>query len=222
MFKAALYDLDGLMVDSEPAHGVATEKVLNKYGFKRSDIPDAIRKDFYGKRLKDIAEEVVNALEMDIDPVTWTEERHQFFLELIDEGIPLMDGLLQSIEYFRSRGMSLAVVSSGERRHVSKMLEVSDLSNSFEKVISGDDVVVGKPDPECYLKAAAALGVQPSECIVLEDAAAGITAGVAGGMSVIAVRNIHNTNYDGAHVVIDSLAQVDDKLIESLERRKQG
>lgn len=219
MFKAALYDLDGLMVDSEPAHEIATEKVLNRYGFKRSDIPEAIRNDFYGKRLKDIAEEVVKALGMDIDPLTWTEERHRFFLELISDGIPIMDGLLESIEYFRSRGMLLAVVSSGDRRHVKKMLEVTGLSDSFDKVINGDDVMAGKPDPECYLKGAAALGVEPACCIVLEDALAGICAGVAGGMTVIAVRNVHNTNYSGAHAVVDSLAQIDDRLLASLEIR---
>jgi HAD superfamily hydrolase (TIGR01509 family) len=218
LFKAALYDLDGLMVDSEPIHEVATEKVLNKYGHTRSDIPEKIRKDFYGKRLKDIAEEVVKALGLEIDPLTWTEERHQFFLELIGGGVPLMDGLLESIAYFRGRGMLLAVVSSGDRRHVKKMLDVNGLESSFDKVINGDDVTVGKPDPQCYLKGAAALGVEPGECIVLEDAAAGISAGVAGGMKVIAVRNVHNANYDGAHAVIENLAKIDDKLLAGLEK----
>ena len=96
------------------------------------------------------------------------------------------------------------------------MLEITGLEREFDTVVTGDDVRRGKPEPECYLAGAQRLGVSPENCIVLEDAWAGVAAGLAAGMKVIAIRNRFSPVHDGAQVVLDSLAQIDRALLEKL------
>ncbi|MBW7997679.1 MAG: HAD family phosphatase [Candidatus Glassbacteria bacterium] len=219
-FEAALYDLDGLIVDSEPLHGVASEKALNVYGRSLEELSDEVRGSFYGKRVIDIASLVVDSLGLDIPPQRWADERHAIFMELIENGVDLMPGMRQSLSLFRESGIKAAVVSSGVGRYVRRLLEITGLDGDFDTVVTGDEVRKGKPDPECFLEGARRLGARPGRCIVLEDAWAGIRAGRAAGMAVIAVRNEFNANYNGAHVVLDSLDGLDSTLLETLSTRK--
>lgn len=216
IFGAALYDLDGLIVNSEPLHGVASEKALNRYGRSLEELSGEIRASFYGKRVIDVAALVVDSLGLEIAPERWADELHEVFIELIEDGVELMPGMLGSLELFESLGLRTAVVSSGVSRYVHRMLEITGLDNRFDTVVTGDDVRLGKPEPECFLTAANRLGVAPQEAIVLEDALAGIRAGLAAGMTVIAVRNQFNPVYDGAHAVLDSLAEIDRPLLDKL------
>jgi len=215
-FQAALYDLDGLMVNSEPIHGVASEKAVNVYGRTLQDIPEEVRQSFYGKRVIDVAALVVGRLGLDIAPERWADERHRIFMELIEKGIELMPGMESSLDFFHGRGLKTAVVSSGVRRYVTRILEITGMTGRFEAVVTGDDVTSGKPDPQCYLAAAGKIGAEPRACIVLEDAHAGILAGKAAGMKVVAVRNRFSLNYEGADVILDSLAELSDRTLGRL------
>jgi len=215
-FGAALYDLDGLIVDSEPLHGVASERALNAYGRSLEELPPRVRASFYGKRVIDIASLVVDGLGLDIPPERWADERHAIFMELIEQGIELMPGMRGSLKLFKGMGLKTAVVSSGIASYVLRLLEITGLDNEFDTVVTGDDVRLGKPAPECFLTGAQRLRAAPENCLVLEDAWAGIQAGLAAGMNVIAVRNRFNLVYDGAHAVLGSLAEIDRPLLETL------
>ena len=215
-FGAALYDLDGLIVDSEPLHGIASEKALNAYGRSLDDLSDEVRASFYGKRVIDVAALVVESLGLKVSPARWADERHTIFMGLIEQGVKLMPGMTGSLELFKESGFKTAVVSSGLSDYVNRLLEITGLDGRFDTVITGDAVKQGKPEPECFLSAALNLNCAPESCIVLEDAWAGIRAGLAAGMTVIAVRNQFNLIYDGAHVLLDSLAEIDLPLLERL------
>lgn len=127
MLRAALYDLDGLMVDSEPLHGQASELALNRYGHTHAGIPEAVRQGFYGKRVVDVAGEIVAVLGLPVTAARWAEERQRIFLELVERGIELMPGMIESLDFFDRRGMRKAVVSSGERRYVRRILQLTGL-----------------------------------------------------------------------------------------------
>jgi len=217
LLEAVLYDLDGLMVDTEPLHQRASELALEPYGRKYEEIPEALRKSVYGKRAVDVASILTGGLGLPVSAAQWSEERNTIFLGLIEHGIDLMPGLLDSIGLFERRGLRRAVVSSGDSRYVRRILELTGLSRRFEAVITGDDVARGKPDPQCYLLGARSLGVVPERCLVLEDALAGVTAARAAGMKVIGVANRFNGRFDGADLVLESLAGIDDLLISRLE-----
>ena len=220
MFKAALYDLDGLIVDSEPIHGLASEKALNLYGHTLEDIPLAVRKSFYGKRVVDVAAEVVGSLDLPVNPERWAEERQKIFMGLIEKGVGLMPGMMESLAFFARNGMKMAVVSSGDKRYVQRILRLTGLENSFNAVVTGNDVTRGKPDPQCYLLGARKLEVMPSCCLVLEDAYAGIKAALAAGMKVIGIENQFNSRFDGAHMVLQSLAAIDSKVLGMMENQQ--
>ncbi|MBN2289328.1 MAG: HAD family phosphatase, partial [Candidatus Glassbacteria bacterium] len=125
MIEAVLYDLDGLMVDSEAIHGEASEEALNKYGYRLTDLSDELRRNFYGKRVVDVAGEVVDSLKLPISPEQWADERLEVFMRLIEDGISLMPGVEQSLSFFERRGSKKAVVSSGVRRYVERLLEIT-------------------------------------------------------------------------------------------------
>ncbi|MEA2064178.1 MAG: HAD family phosphatase, partial [Gemmatimonadota bacterium] len=209
MIKAVLYDLDGLLVDTEAIHGVASERALNRYGHTLEDLPHDLRIGFYGKRVIDIAGEVVDCLGLPVGPAQWAGERLEVFMELIAGGVSLMPGAEQSLALFGRKGMRTALVSSGNRRYVERILELTGMTGAFEAVITGDDVTAGKPDPQCYLEGARVLDARPHVCLVLEDAYAGIRAARAAGMKVIAIENKYSSNYQGADLVLASLADID-------------
>jgi beta-phosphoglucomutase len=217
VFEAVLYDLDGLMVDSEELQGKASEMALNKYGFSLEDLPDEMRKNFYGKRVIDVAGEVVDCLNLPAGPEQWAAERLDIFMRIIEDGISLMPGAEQSMSFFTDKGIKRAVVSSGDRRYVERILTTTGVAGIFDEVITGDDVSLGKPDPQCFLLGARALGVHPSKSLVLEDAYAGICAARAAEMKVIGIRNKFNDNFEGADLVLESLAEIDDEILNSLE-----
>lgn len=218
MFEAVLYDLDGLIVDSEPLHGIASEKALNVYGHTLSEIPESVRKSFYGKRVVDVAAGIVESLRLPVSPERFAGERQRIFMQLVEEGIELMPGMEQSLGLFEKMGLKKAVVSSGVKEYVCRMLEVTGLAVKFEAVITGSDVTSGKPDPQCYLLAARTLNVAPEKCLVLEDAYAGICAALAAGMKVIGVENNFNSRFNGAHIVVRSLADINENVLACLEQ----
>jgi HAD superfamily hydrolase (TIGR01509 family) len=195
---------------------MASEKAVNAYGRSLEELSDEVRVSFYGKRVIDVAALIIDNLGLEIDPHSWAEERTAVFMEMLGDGIDLMPGMTGSLKLFRELGFKAAVVSSGASDYVHRILEITGLENEFDAVVTGDDVRVGKPEPECFLSAASRLDAEPDGCIVLEDAFAGIRAGLAAGMTVIAVRNKFNPIYDGAHVVLDSLAQIDRPLLDKL------
>ena len=216
MIEAVLYDLDGLIVDSEAIHGQASELALNKYGHTLEDLSWEMRKNFYGKRVIDVAAEIMDCLGLKVSPEQWAEERLEIFMGLIEDGISLMPGVEQSLEFFDGKGLKKAVVSSGTRKYVEHILEITGVRAAFDAVVTGDEVTRGKPDPQCFLIGARELGGKPEGCLVLEDAYAGICAARAAGMIVIGVRNKYNDNFKGADLVLDSLAEIDDRLLDRL------
>jgi len=217
VFQAVLYDLDGLIVNSEPLHGIASEKTLNIYGRTLSEIPESVRNSFYGKRVADVAAGIVESLSLPVSPERFAGERQRIFMQLIDEGIELMPAMEESLVLFEKMCLKKAVVSSGDKEYVYRILELTGLAQKFEAVITGNDVTRGKPDPQCYLLAARKLGIAPEKCLVLEDAYAGICAALAAGMKVIGVENHFNDQFDGAHVVVRSLGDIDENVLASLQ-----
>jgi len=216
VIEAVLYDLDGLIVDSEALHGKASEEALNKYGHGLAELPAVVRKNFYGKRVIETAGEVIGWFGLPVTPEQWAGERLEIFLRLIEDGISLMPGVEQSLKFFDGKGMKKAVVSSGDRRYVERMLEITGMAEAFQAVVTGDDVTLGKPDPLCFLIGARALDTAPGNSLVLEDAYAGICAARAAGMKVVGIRNKYNDNFDGADLVLESLAEIDESVLNSL------
>jgi HAD superfamily hydrolase (TIGR01509 family) len=168
-------------------------------------------------RVIDIVGELIEHLDLKESKDKLYRRRVEVFLDLVRSELEPMPGLRQSLSRLAGAGFKLAVASSGARRYVELVLERFEIADYFQAVVTGDDVTVGKPNPEAYLVASKKLGVSPSVCAVLEDAAKGIQSAKAAGCFCVAVRNpnIPPQDYSLADTVIDSL---EDLRVEQITR----
>jgi HAD superfamily hydrolase (TIGR01509 family) len=135
-----------------------------------------------------------------------------FLAECREHPVPLLPGVADAIAALESRGMALAVASSGLRPSIEEILGNLGVLSSFRAIIGGEDVSRGKPDPEPYIRAAAALGVEPASCLVFEDSSVGVTSAKAAGAVCVAVRNPRaqiRQDLDAADLVIDGFPHLD-------------
>jgi HAD superfamily hydrolase (TIGR01509 family) len=139
-------------------------------------------------------------------------------LLLVEKELGLMPGLLETLKLLKEENYKLAIASSGVKKYIALVLNKFHIKEYFDVVITGDDVKVGKPNPETYLVAARKLGVLPAECLVLEDATKGIQSAKAAGCFCIAVKNpnVPSQTYPDADLVVNSLHDVNLDLMKRL------
>jgi len=187
---AVLFDLDGVLVDSARV----VERAWRRWAAEQGLDTDEVLAVIHGRR----AAEIVQKFAPHLDPAEQVRRITGF--ELADDDLTLIPGALECAAVAR-RG-PWAVVTSGGRELAAQRLAAVRFP-APEILVTGDDVEHGKPDPEPYLRAAAALGVPPGRCVVVEDAPAGVLAGQRAGMIVLAVTTTHPA---------DALAQADQVL----------
>ncbi len=190
--RHVVFDLDGVIVDSEPIHEQATDEYLASLG-----IPDdeALRQDMMGRRVRELTD--VLAKRLGRPPQEVSAEREAIFWRLLERDGPRpMPGLDAAIARLSRAGLELAVATSGTRAYVGFVLERLGVRAAFKAVVSGDDVTLGKPDPETYLLTAELLGADPADCVALEDTFHGVTAARSAGMHAVAVPNALTAGMD--------------------------
>jgi HAD superfamily hydrolase (TIGR01509 family) len=184
--KAIIFDMDGVVIDSEPRHERAFREVFAKMGYGENhgmDFPAyygrsdrALWLDFIAKHRPAFSLEELTA---------WKQRR---FLEIIKEEQPIFDGLPELLEKLSLR-YKLGLASGSFHPVIDEVLAMKSLRRFFPVVVSVQDVAHGKPAPDVFLRAAELLKVPPGECCVIEDAAAGVEAARAAGMAVIGITN---------------------------------
>ena len=199
--RAALFDLDGLAVDSEPLHVEAWRRAMVEAG---AGWDPAWIGPYFGTPV----DTTVAGLSRDhgLVPERVRELRDRHFDELLRGGIPPRPGLDEAVRLLRDAGLRVGVVSSGTRAYVERALQgVPEVR--FDAVVTADDVSRPKPDPEPYLRGAELLGVPPGRCVALEDAPAGVASARAAGMRVVVVPNelTGDLPFDGASAVLPGL-----------------
>jgi len=215
MMKAILFDLDGVLVDSESISTKASDKILADVGIVQT--PEE-KERVFGRRTEDNYREAIEARGMDIDPKSLVRRKNKLFARMVAGNLPPMPGVLKLLADLKDAGIKRAVVSSSPLDRVNVSLEEAGIIWEFDFIISGDCCTKGKPDPEPFLLAAERLGMDPPECIVIEDAQAGIEAAKAAGMKVLAVDspNTHGQDISGADRIVESLELADIALLEGL------
>ena len=183
-FEGLVFDLDGTLVDSMPAHFVAWCEALASYGAAGVFQEDV----FYamgGRPTQDIVRELNSEYDLHLDPEAVAFAKRECFMKHL-ERVELHD---EVVEYARSQygKVPMAVATGGTRMVAEKTLQAAGLTELFDDVVTADDVKRGKPDPEVFLQAAERIGVAPEKCVAFEDAPAGIMAAQAAGMEVVAV-----------------------------------
>lgn len=179
-----LFDMDGLMVDTEPLARAAWEQVVAPYGLTMSD-------DLYGRmlgrRTSESAQLVLEALVLPLLRDELIERKTAIFLDSLADGVPAMPGLYALLDEVERRGLPWAVATSTPRPVAEIILGHLGVAGRAAALACGDEVAHGKPAPDIFLLAAARLGAAPAACLVLEDSANGCAAAIAAGMRVAAV-----------------------------------
>ena len=186
---AFLFDLDGVVVDSNELHVASWREVARRHGFDCPD-PDHIGKCGLrtGAVIRDLLRWPVS--EQDANRIGY--EKEKIYREWIRrDGIRPISGVLEFVAVARELGICCAVGSSAPRENVDLCLRALGLNAVFAAAVSGEDVLRGKPAPDIFLKAANLIGANPGHCMVFEDAPAGIAAAHAAGMRALALLTSH-------------------------------
>lgn len=184
MIEAILFDLDGLMFDSEPHSLASWEAVLAERGVTLDQLTiDSI----LGRRIDATARTLIDKYHLPDTVQGLADAKTEYQITHLVGNVKPMPGLIELLDEIDRRGLLKAIASSGIRRYVEAVLRVNDLLGRFSVIVSGDQVAHGKPAPDVFLAAARALNTEPQHCLVLEDAPAGVQAAKAAGMTCIAV-----------------------------------
>jgi HAD superfamily hydrolase (TIGR01509 family) len=186
-----VFDMDGVLVDSEPVHERANAEYLAGLGVT---FDQELADDMMGRRVRELTDALAQRL--GLEPERVFSDREAIFWRLLDQGLQPMPGLHAAVDRLAGAGLPLAVATSGTRAYVDHVLDRLRVRAAFAAVVSGEDVRNGKPDPEIYLLAAERLHADPGECVAVEDTTHGIAAAHGAGMRAVAVTHPLNATLD--------------------------
>ncbi|WP_204345720.1 HAD family hydrolase [Psychroserpens algicola] len=195
MFKAALFDMDGVIVDSEPLHYKAYYQMFNDVNI---EVPDDLYASFTGQSTLEICESLKSQFKLPLGAQTLVDIKRHHFKQLFDTdtSLHLLDGVLDLIKDYHSHGMTLVLASSASMANINRIFERFDLDRYFVAKISGADLKASKPHPEIFEKAAELSGHDVKDCFVIEDSTNGIAAAKAAGIYCIGYDSLHSEDQD--------------------------
>ena len=214
MISTVIFDLDGLLADTEPLHCDAWRTTLADIGV---DLSEAEFCDHWIRAGLEIAD-FVRHRKLEHDPDVLRSAKLALYTHLLQSSLRPMPGAVALIAALHGR-KRLALASSSFAASVNLILERLDVARFFEAVATHETVARLKPHPDVFLHVAERLGVPPETCLVLEDAEKGVLAAHAAGMKVIAVPTVHtrDNDFSKATLVVPSLERVSPDLVDSLD-----
>jgi HAD superfamily hydrolase (TIGR01549 family) len=199
--KAVIFDCDGTLVDSEPLAKAAWGRVLPRYGLEPTrDDWEAM----FGRPYDAIYPYLAERASLPPPDALWDEFVEVLFAS-IDIDLVTFDDAAEAVRELHRRGIPLGVASSSPRDRLDRTLQRCGLVDYFDVTVAGDEIDNGKPAPDMFLEAARRLGVDPLECVVVEDSPTGVAAAVAANMTVVGVLRGDVLTLGDAHSVVERL-----------------
>ena len=221
MPHGVIFDMDGVLVDSGPAHHQSWQLLARRNGLGMSDAAFA---ETFGMTSREIIRKFWGAQVADAEARRIDDEKEALYRDLIRGHVPLSPGARETLAALAQAGLVLAVGTSGPPENLELVLRETGLAGYFAATVTGFDVQRGKPAPDVFLLAAARAGLQPVDCVVVEDAPVGIQAAVAGGMQAIGYAGTHaaeRLTEAGAARVVSRLTEITAALVEELLRQSR-
>jgi beta-phosphoglucomutase len=211
--EAVLWDMDGVIADTMQYHYSAWHDILKAMGVP---ITEADFRPLFGQRhdriirhfLGDMTHEKMEAL---------SDRKQLLYRERVAKDIRALPGAIDLMKALQKNGIKSALASSATKENVDIIVQGLGITKLFQAFVNGPEVAEGKPSPLIFQLAAKKLGVSPANCVVIEDAIAGVAAAKAGGMKCIAVTNsLPRKELTAANLIVDSLTEVDLKVLKGL------
>ena len=207
--------MNGVIVDNESFHESIIRQLLSEKNIAVSH--EDFKRIFYGRTDENGFKSLVHEYKLSDNPLELIKEKRRREQGKINDSFTEVQGSRDLIKRL-STNFTLAIVSSAIRSEVNSVLKKFGLDKYFKIIVSGDDVVYGKPNPEPYLLASTKLNIAPEKCIVIEDAENGIISAITAGMKAIALRSSYSlsTDFKQANAIVDNLMQTTPKYIHAL------
>ncbi len=188
MNYAFIFDMDGVLIDSNPFHKIALQQFCKEHGH---DLNEAqLREKIYGRTNKDWLRNLFGDIDKSL-LVKYADEKEALFRELYIKDVHALEGLIPFLSKLKDQEIPMAIATSAPRANVDFTIQYANLGGYFDTILDESFVNKGKPDPEIYLKTAQALGFDPTNCIVFEDSLSGIESGKAAGCKVVGITTTH-------------------------------
>lgn len=212
--KAVIWDMDGVIADTAPYHFKAWHEVFRKSGV---DFTEEDFKRHFGQRNDTIIQSTLgqSISQGDLDNIANEKEAH--YRRLVAPNIEPLPGAINLIKLLNKNGVKMAIASSAPAENIRLIAGGLGIDNYFQAIVWGREVMEGKPSPQGFLLAAQKLGIEPGNCIVIEDAVAGVAAAKSAGMKCLAVTTTHpKENLKEADLILGTLEEVDLDDLEKL------
>lgn len=209
MTKAVIFDLDGLLIDSEPVFYHIFQEIVGEYGYEFS--LEIYIRQYSGKTSVQNITQLITSYELPMTVEEGLRKEVEIEKRLTAQGVALKRGARELLAYLKAHGFRIAIASSSTKERAFLILRQHGVDGYFEESVFAHEVAKGKPDPEVFLKASAKLGMKPEECLVLEDSGAGIQAADAARIPVICIPDMKKPSQQylaKTAAVLGSLADV--------------
>ena len=212
--KAVLFDMDGVIIDSEPLWSKAEQQLLAR---RMLEYSPQLKTAMMGRDAKEAVGLLINHYNLSEGAEEIIAERHELISDLFKEHLQPVPNALELLRAVRDTGVKTGLVSSSPKQLVELAVNKLGIMGLFDLALSGDQVTRGKPAPDIYLSAAEKLGVDPVNCLVIEDAPLGVAAAKAAGMCCLAIStSASEPELGAADRVVRDFAEVDLALLQDL------
>jgi beta-phosphoglucomutase family hydrolase len=213
-FKAALFDLDGTLVDNNEVHYKAWMKYLADSGIEICD--EEFKKYISGRTNQDAVEHVYKKKMSTEEAEKYYLKKEEIYRQMYEADIKSINGLEKLLKELHNNGIILAIATSGIQVNIDFFFKHVPVKQYFRTVINSSAITKGKPDPEIFLVAAEAIEIPAENCIVFEDSTSGVQAAKSAGMKVVALTTTHTkSELSPADLVVDDYSQL---TLEKLQK----
>lgn len=217
MIKAVIFDMDGVIIDSEPLHRYAYHEMFKDVNI---EVSNTLYESFTGQSTINICKKLCDIFNLEETPeyLVSLKRKHYEYVFDNDKDFDLINGVLDLIKDYHTNGLTLVLGSSASMPGIERIFKRFNLNPYFKTKLSGADLKASKPHPEIFIKAAEATGFRRSECVVIEDSTNGIEAAHSAGIFCVGYNSLHSKNqdYSKANLVVTDFEDISFNKLKTL------
>ncbi len=219
MIKAVIFDMDGVLIDSEHQWQQTERAIFRELDI---DLTDELLVQTRGLRTEEMVKHWSNRFNLDgVNHAELMKRYDEIMVVTMKTDVPLMEGAVEALQFFHKKNIPIALATCSTAAHIDATLETHDLKRYFKLTVSAAHKMQGKPHPEVYLQTADMLGIDPTYCLAIEDSFFGVIAAKAARMKVVAMPDpgeFDQVRFGAADMKIRSLTELNEEAFDKLQK----